>query len=265
MFTAVLPWCLHGMDQDTLDPSLIDLAEDITSIAEREGKLSIQRLMTSFSKSRFRTKDDFLRQAVGCLREHFLPSNGFRVIEVLLGFCLNSRDWMREKTMLILKLVFQSPEAKDPLSIYGAELLMPLLRLLNTDFAASALEVLSEPINIQGGPAAAQVIRMSMTFGAVMDGLTDNAGEVFGTPLESGWCVAKAEEQSRLARASMLAVFDSLTVSGNVQSQAHFSMFAEPAPFGINGSQLSLESYAGSIAEELTLGQLVGDLHSLNQ
>ncbi|CDZ98098.1 Fry-like conserved proteins [Phaffia rhodozyma] len=266
IFTAILPWCLHGMDQDALEPSLVGLADDISAIAEQEGKVSIQRLMTSFSKNRFRTKDDFLRQAVGCLREHFLPTNGFRVIEVLLGLCLNSRDWIREKTMLILKLVFQSSEAKEPLAIYGAELLMPLLRLLSTEFAASALEVLSEPINVQGGPAAAQVIRMSMTFGAVMDGLTDPAGEVFGTPLETGWCVPKAEEQSRLARASMLAVFGSLTVSGNVQSQAHFSMFAEPNTlFGINGSQLSLESYGGSIAEELTLGQLVGDLHSLNQ
>ena len=254
------------MDEGALSETIITLATDISRIAELEDKASIERLMISFAKSRFRTKDDFLRQAVGCLREHFLAQNAFIVITMLLGFVLNDRDWMREKTMHVLKLVFQSPEARVPLATYGAELLMPLLHLLPTPFASLALEVLNEPIVISGGPAASHVLRMSMAFGNLMNGLGDQTGEVFGPPQPSGWSIAKIEEKSACARQNALAVFETCSVEARVQSSAHFSMqFAEMESYN-NDSQLSLDSFAHSIpSEDVTLGQLVGDLHSLNQ
>ena len=273
-------------DAGPLSPSIIALSTDIARIASSESKPSIDRIMTSFAKSRFRTKDDFLRQAVGCLREHFLgQGHAFTVITLLLGFILNDRDWLREKTMQVLKLVFQSPEAREPLATFGAELLMPLLRLLKTPFAPQALEVLNEPIVISGGPAAAQVLRMSMALGANNSAAAfltaENAGEVFGPPEKSGWCIAKIEEQSATARKNALAVFETCPDGARVQSMAHFSMqFADGGGEGgyggamgggRNESQVSLESFAPSsmgghgVAEDVTLGQLVGDLHSLNQ
>jgi hypothetical protein len=269
LYTAALPWLLHANDTTPLSESIITLATDIGRIAEAEGKPSIARIMTSFAKGRFRTKDDFLRQAVGCLREHFLAGHAFDVITNLLAFTLNSRDWMREKTMQVLKLVFQSHEAREPLTTYGAELLMPLLRLLGTPLAPQALDVLNEPITIAGGPAASQVLRMSMSIGAHLRGFGENAGEVFGTPEESGWCIARLEEQSASARQNALAVFETCPVGARVQSMAHFSMQfvgAETYPYGGNNSQASLESFAPSVStEEISLGQLVGDLHSLHQ
>ena len=252
------------MDGGPLSDTIVTLATDIARIAGAERKPSIERIMTSFAKARFRTKDDFLRQAVGCLREHFLGQHAFDVIVLLLGLILNDRDWLREKTMQVLKLVFQSPDAREPLATFGAELLMPLLRLLKTPFAPQALEVLNEPIVISGGPAAAQVLRMSMALGTVMNSLGDNAGEVFGPPEASGWCVAKIEEQSATARKNAFAVFETCPDGARVQSSAHFSMqFADSYN---NDSQVSLESFAPSMmTEDVTLGQLVGDLHSLNQ
>jgi hypothetical protein len=260
------------MDAGELPEAIVFLTLDLARIAESEGKNSINRIMTSFAKSRFRTKDDFLRQAVGCLREHFLPRFAFELVHLLLGLTLNARDWMREKTMLVLKLLLQYPDAREPLAIYGAELLMPLLHLLGTPFALQALEVLNEPIVISGGPAANQVLRMSMSFGAAMTNVGDHVGEVFGIPAESGWCVAKIDEQSACARQNALAVFETCNEGARVQSSAHFSMQFTGGRGGLEGyagsaSQLSLDSYATSqsVTEETTLSQLVGDLHALNQ
>lgn len=268
LFVASLPWCLVAMDDDDFSPEIVALAEDLSRIAASEGKSGIQRLMLSFAKNRFRTKDDFLRGAVSSIREYFLPQQAFEVVTQLLGFVLNSRDFMREKTLLLLKLVVQSPDAREPLAIYGAELLMPLLRLVRGKLAPQALEVLSEPLSVANGLEAAHVLRMSMTFGAVMHNLASSGGEVFGTPLESGWCVARSDEKSASARQNALAVFETCPQGARIQSSAHFSMqFQDGADFYPNGPQLALaESLAPShAAEELTLGELVGDLHSLNQ
>lgn len=268
LFVASLPWCLIAMEDDDFSPEIIALAEDLGYIAASEGKPGIERLMQSFAKNRFRTKDDFLRGAVSSIREYYLSNHAFDVVTSLLGFVLNSRDWMREKTLLLLKLVFQSPEAKEPLAIYGSELLMPLLRLVKSDLAPQALEVLAEPMNVSGGLAAAQVLRMSMTFGAVMHNLAANSGEVFGPPLESGWCIAKADEKSASACQNALAVFETCPQGARIQSSAQFSMqFQDGMEFYPNDLQGAMghSSMPSQAAEEITLGELVGDLHSLNQ
>jgi hypothetical protein len=268
LFVASLPWCLVAMDDDDFGPEIVALAENLSAIAGSESKSGIQRLMLSFAKNRFRTKDDFLRGAVSSIREYFLPQQAFEVVTLLLGFVLNGRDFMREKTLLLLKLVVQSPDAREPLAIYGAELLMPLLRLVRGKLAPQALEVLSEPLSVANGLEAAHVLRMSMTFGAVMHNLASSSGEVFGTPLESGWCIAKADEKSASARQNALAVYETCPQGARIQSSAHFSMqFQENVGSYPNGSQLSLVEALGpsQATEELTLGELVGDLHSLNQ
>ncbi|KAF8509195.1 hypothetical protein BU17DRAFT_99100 [Hysterangium stoloniferum] len=59
--------------------------------------------------------------------------------------------------MQVLKGLFSHRESRNPLELLGSELLMPLLRLLQTDLASQALEVLDEPVTIVGGgPKATQ-------------------------------------------------------------------------------------------------------------
>ena len=69
--------------------------------------------------------------------------------------------------MQVLKILFQQRETRNVDSL-GSELLMPLLRLLETDLAPQALEVLEELLAISAGrPAARDVLRMSMHFGSL--------------------------------------------------------------------------------------------------
>ena len=165
--------------------------------------------MTSFAKGRFRTKDDFLRQSVASLREHYGVDHWTEVITLLMGLALNKQRWLQVSTMQILKVLFQQRETKNQVDLLGSELLMPLLRLLESDLAAQALDVLDEPMmQISGGPAAKHVLRMSLHHHlrtSVRE--VERVAEVFGLPQPSGWCVPRTRAARDACRANVVAVF----------------------------------------------------------
>jgi hypothetical protein len=163
LFTVSLPWCLNVMDAESLSASAITFGEMLARLAENAGLSNLARIMISFSKSRFRTKEDFLRQSVACLRDNFAPKHWTEVTTLLLNLVLNPERWLRVKAMQVLKGLFSHRESRNPLELLGSELLMPLLRLLQTDLASQALEVLDEPVTIAGGgPKAAQVSQQKL-------------------------------------------------------------------------------------------------------
>lgn len=165
--------------------------------------------MTSFAKNRFRTKDDFLRQSVASLREHYGADHWTEVVTLLMGLVLNKERWLRVHTMMILKVLFQQRETRSPVDLLGSELLMPLLRLLETDLAPQALDVLDEPMQISGGPAAKHVLRMSLFHHLRADAKeVESVAEIFGIPQESGWCVPRSSALQGVCRANVSAVFD---------------------------------------------------------
>jgi hypothetical protein len=134
---------------------------------------------------------------------------------LLLGLVLNNQKWLRIETMNVLKVLFQLHPSKQVKS----ELLMPLLRLLNTDLAHQALEVLEEPLGISGGPAAKHVLRMSMLHGAFNSPVE---ADVFGVPEESGWSVPKADTLREMCRANVMSVFDTCSLPSTRPSRIDF-------------------------------------------
>lgn len=207
LYTLSLPWCLHAMSNGTHDEALHKFALDIGHLAEEEERQSINRIMTSFAKGRFRTKDDFLRESVASLREHYGSEHWTEVITLLMGMMLNQERWLQVNTMQILKILFQQRETRDLLS---SELLMPLLRLLETDLAAQALDVLDEPVQISGGPAAKHILRMSLHHHLRADVKeVESVAEVFGIPQQSGWCVPRSGARRDICRSNLSAVVNS--------------------------------------------------------
>ncbi|KAI0694213.1 cell morphogenesis N-terminal-domain-containing protein [Cytidiella melzeri] len=209
LYTISLPWCLRAMNDDTQDEALEELAMNIGRLADEEERPSITRIMTSFAKRRFRTKDDFLRQSVASLREHYGTDHWADVVTLLVGLVLNKEHWIRVNTLQILQVLFQQRETKTSVDVMGSELLMPLLRLLETDLAAKALEVLDEPMQISGGPAAKHVLRMSLHHHLAADvNEVEAVAEIFGIPQESGWCVPRSSARREACRANVRAVYE---------------------------------------------------------
>ncbi len=181
---------------------MLEMAADLASIASHLEMRDLERVATSIARSRFRTKDDLVRQAVNCIRSHYLPEHGPNCAVLLLGVVLNQREWMRRQAMQVLKIFFQVLDTRNhaAFSKLGSELLMPLLRQLSTPLSAQALEVLDEPIVVHGGPAANQILRMSLQWGNLpMHGQTRDFvhdASIFGPPQESGWAVADPQDMA---------------------------------------------------------------------
>ncbi|TFK86780.1 hypothetical protein K466DRAFT_663499 [Polyporus arcularius HHB13444] len=250
LYTLSLPWCLHAMTEDNKDETLQEFALNISKLAEEEERPSIERIMISFAKSRFRTKEDFLRQSVASLREHYGSEHWTEIITLLMGLVLNKQRWLRVQTMQILKVLFQQRETASQVDRLGSELLMPLLRLLETDLAAQALDVLDEPMQIFGGPAAKHVLRMSLHHhlrANVKE--VESIAEVFGIPQESGWCVPHTQDLRDVCRANVVAVFD----LGQGNSRPSRIDFQPDEELALLHSQL-----------EDDLGDMVQNLHELS-
>lgn len=243
LFTLSLPWCMHAMSNDQHNEALNDFCSSIANLADEDGLESINRIMVSFVKRRFRTKDDFLRQSVGSLRDHYPPHEWTDITTLLLSLVLNKERWLQVYSMHVLKVLFQ----QRSLQSLGTEHLMPLLRLVEGDLASQALDVLEEPTKITGGPTAKQVLRMSMHV-STLTGAGET--EIFGVPEDSGWCVARPPLRQAQCRANVLAVAVMFTTSSRIST----------VPF----QSESRDSIFGDGLDE-DLGALVQDLHELSE
>jgi len=212
LYTVSLPWCLNAMVNDRRDSTLVAFTGNISKLANQDGRQSIARIMSSFSKGAFRTKDDFMRQSISCLRDHYGSQYWTEIVTLLLGLVLNSEDWLRTQAMQIVKILFQQRETWNPVELLGSELLMPLLRLLETDLASQALDVLEEPMAMYAGTPAKHVLRMSMHSHLSQQIPTTITTTVFGVPEESGWCIAQIDTLREACRTNVMAVFDTCSM-----------------------------------------------------
>ncbi|KAF8886530.1 cell morphogenesis N-terminal-domain-containing protein [Infundibulicybe gibba] len=231
LYTLSLPWCLQAMSVEPSDDTLKDFAENVGILASTKAD-----------------KDDFLRQSVASLREHYGHDHWTEIVTLLLGLVLNQERWLRIQAMQILKVLFQHRETRNPVELLGSELLMPLLRLLETDLASHALEVLEEPMTMSGGPAAKHVLRMSM-HARTLPKEVDSTITVFGVPDMSGWCVGQPDKLRDICRSNVMAVFDTC------------SMPSRPSRIDFEPELESLAIEKKPSQEDL--GGLVKDLHEL--
>jgi len=282
LFVAALPWFLQSTDQpiEDRDETIFALADNVAALAEEVGKKDLNRVATSIAKSRFRTKDDLIRQAVGCVRSNYLPSLGPELVVLLLGLTLNEKDWMRKQTMQVLKIFFQVIDTRsEAFANLGSELLMPLLRLLSTPLSSQALEVLDEPITITGGPAANQILRMSLQWGNKGNKFNSNQrreqasdASIFGAPDDSGWAVAHPQDLTTRTRINVQAVFKTCELTLDVTPIDSNVNFVVDDDYEMDQDQPDFDflpderSFRGENEgdETASVGDLVNQLHDLS-
>jgi hypothetical protein len=258
LYTVCLVWCLHATQEgDSSHDILVKLATDLSRLADAESLGGISRILVSFAKRKFRTKDDFARQGTSALREEYASREWNDVVKLLLSMVLNKERWLREKAMQVLRVLFQHRDSQHPDEALGSELLMPLLRLLQTDLAPQALEVLDVhmPMSQGVGPTPKELLRMSMHEKSIKR-CTVNAELIFGLPAESGWCVANPISTREMCRAKTMAVFDACKATTR-PSVLHF----EP---DLRVDVPPLPTDAELNGGDQSLGELVSTLHDLN-
>jgi len=204
---ANLPRFSQEMEEGTPGEAVVRCAERLQLLAEVQESKSLARVMRLFAAQKLRSRKDFIQQTVNALRETFFPEYEAQALIFLVGLLSNKLRWMKLKTMEVLTVVVPYIDMRKPaFAGVGADLISPLLRLLQTDYVEQALEVLDKMLTISGGPMDRHVMRMSMG-GRNIRKEYEKTQTLFGVPDESGWAIPMPAIHAGMTRDNVHAVF----------------------------------------------------------
>jgi Cell morphogenesis C-terminal/Cell morphogenesis central region len=269
---ANLPRFLHALDNLPLPEEVVTRADRLCNLAAQSEQESIKKILTSYAKARFRTKEDFVRQIVSGIRDAFFPEYEAQGLTFLLGLLTNRLPWMKIKTMVILKTMLPHVNLRKPeFAGIGAEILSPLLRLLQSEYADQALEVLDETITFVGQPMDRYIARMSLGNRSLRKEY-ENTVTVFGIPDDSGWAIPAPAVTAATTRHNVHNVFYTCPAVANppdAVSPAIPDVQFHKEDYTFTG--ITVEERADTLLstddrsdEKASLGDMVSALHSLD-
>ncbi|KAL0076042.1 cell morphogenesis N-terminal-domain-containing protein [Phycomyces blakesleeanus] len=149
-----IPRLLHALDDDeTLDPSTVELANKMTQLFERYSLPDVQRILATYPKQKAKFQKDYLEQMLGSIRDIFLPKYGKTALMFSILLVKNKMPFYREKGLMMIENLVPYVTGKTnwpggsnspiPIDIASLE---PLLQLIQTDFGDKALSILNEQI-----------------------------------------------------------------------------------------------------------------------
>ena len=270
---ANLPRFLHALDNLPLPEEVVARAERLCNLAVQPGQENIRKILTSYAKARFRTKEDFVRQLISVIRDAYFPEYEAQGLTFLLGLLTNRLPWMKIKTMVILKTMLPHVNLRKPeFAGAGAEILSPLLRLLQSEYADQALEVLDEAITFVGQPMDRNIARMSLGNRSLKKEY-ENAVTVFGIPDDSGWSISAPAVIAAATRHNVHNVFYTCPAVANPLDAVSPTMpdvqfHKEDYTFtGITVGEERTDTLLSTddrSDEKASLGDMVSALHSLD-
>lgn len=219
LFTAVianLPRFLHSLDEKSISPEVEETCILISEMASTCNHPGLLKILNSLAKKKFRLKKDFLKQIVLAIKNCFFPKYEAQALILLLNFLSNKISWVKVETLSILKHIFPivNLQREEFIGI-GADLVAPLLRLLLTEYAEQALEVIDEAIVISGSQLDKDILRMSMG-NTSMRKEYEQTATLFGIPDASGWAIPMPAVTAARTRHNVHAVFSTCITSSTV-------------------------------------------------
>ncbi|ODV76748.1 transcriptional activator leucine zipper [Suhomyces tanzawaensis NRRL Y-17324] len=213
---ANMPRYLHALGKKEISNEIENSAVSLSDMALNCDKPGLSKILISLSKNRFRSKKDFLVQTVTTIKNSFFPEFEAQSLVLLLGFLSNKIPWIKIETMNVLKQIFPLVNLqRDEFIGVGADLISPLLRLLLTDYAETALEVLDEAVVISGSQLDKDVLRMSLGNTSLKKEYEKTA-TLFGIPDENGWAIPMPAVTASSTRNNVHAVFSTCLVNNVV-------------------------------------------------
>ncbi|KAK6544563.1 Cell morphogenesis protein PAG1 [Orbilia ellipsospora] len=202
-----LPRFLDASEKEFVPDDILACATSLKRIADDESQADIARIMGAYAAGRFRNKDGFKSQVVSAIRHSFFPDYEGPALIFLVGLLTNATPWVKQKVMELLNSLLPIIDLKKPeFTGLGADLISPLLRLLQTEYCQQALEVLDKVISISGGKMDRQVMRMSMG-NRTLRKEYERTETLFGIPEDSGWAIPSPAIKAQTTRHNVHSVF----------------------------------------------------------
>lgn len=209
---ANLPRFLEALESENPSPEILTCAESLRDVAESQTHPQLARVMNLFAKQRLKMKS-FLSQTATAIKDTYFPEREVQTLIFLVGLLSNKLPWVKTKTMRLLNELLPHIDMRKPeFAGVGADVISPLLRLLQTDYCQQALEVLDKTISISGGPMDRHVVRMSMGNRTIRKEY-ERTQTIFGIPDESGWAIPMPAINALTTRNNVHAVFYTCTIA----------------------------------------------------
>lgn len=208
---ANLPRFLEALESEDPSPGILTCAASLRDVAESQSHPQLARVMNLYSQQRLKMKP-FLNQTATSIKDTYFPEWEVQTLIFLVGLLSNKLPWVKTKTMKLLNELLPHIDMRKPeFAGVGADVISPLLRLLQTDYCQLALEVLDKTISISGGPMDKHVVRMSMGNRTIRKEY-ERTQTIFGIPDESGWAIPMPAINALTTRTNVHAVFYTCTL-----------------------------------------------------
>ncbi|KAF8463503.1 cell morphogenesis N-terminal-domain-containing protein [Kalaharituber pfeilii] len=229
---ANLPRFLEALEGEGPSPEILTCAASLRDVAENQSHPQLARVMNLYASNRLKMKQ-FLSQTATAIKDTYFPEWEVQTLIFLVGFLSNKLPWVKTKTMKLLNELLPHIDMRKPeFAGVGADVISPLLRLLQTDYCQQALEVLDKIISISGGPMDRHVVRMSMGNRTIRKEY-ERTQTIFGIPDESGWAIPMPAINALTTRNNVHAVFYTCTL-----------MAPEEEPLPTADVQFHMEDYS---------------------
>lgn len=306
-----VPRLLQGFELDPLEDGgaeakmsvedCLEVAAELSNLSERSGFQDLARLMSSYSKQKFRSRDDFLRQLAMIIRQGFFPDFKTKTLLFLMGFLASPRPFYRRKTLKILKLLLPTLESSVEVDDdVGEALVAPLLNQLQSELGSEALEVLDETMKgsisseennvrlVFGGRSIHKITKEAMTSSTTSGGPPSSIlplNQTISGFDENGWKLKDGMISSKISRYNMLGVASTCAgkkflsngkstassgvgiINNNNSSNNNSRQYIQQSSFKIGSSSasLDLDASSSSRALESTLSAFKGKIREYDE
>ncbi|KAJ1548191.1 Cell morphogenesis protein PAG1, partial [Nowakowskiella sp. JEL0078] len=189
----------------------LEIAGNLAESSKIKDYPSLARLLLAYSKQKFRSKEDFLRQLVQIIKEFFFPLYEHATLDFMMGLLSNSLPFYRRRALRALKQLLPvfNPATDAELANYFSmeqDLILPLIDLLPTDLGEEAIDVLDAAV--KGSITQSNNLTLIMgpkKFRSIIKEAS-NLPEIATKSDDTGWRVSDVEKSLKNTRYNMAAV-----------------------------------------------------------
>ncbi|CAO3582028.1 unnamed protein product [Absidia cylindrospora] len=151
LLLGAIPRLFNGLDQQqevtggTVHAEAVELANDLSILAEKVGLTEVQRLLATYPKQKAKFQMDYLKQLVASLRTVYLVEQGNEALMFALLMIKNKMDYYIDKTLMLLEVLV--PYVIQSNTCIDITTLTPLLHLVQTPYADRALAILNTGVS----------------------------------------------------------------------------------------------------------------------
>ena len=207
---ANLPRWLRTFDLDAVDQVAMAYAQRLVDVAKREGHELLSNCLARFTNNEISNSQEMLAKTIQALKVAYFSTSDASSLIFMIGLLTNKTPWYRIKLMDILCEMIPLVNMKNPsITTHGPDLISPLLRLLQTEHCAQALEVMDYIMEVAATPMEKHHMRMSMASGTAkaIRKEYERTQSLYGIPHSSGWSIPMPAIYSSVTRHNVHAVF----------------------------------------------------------